>query len=250
MDVVIDQLLRLSHDLGNENRHLAMLGEGNTSARLGEDTFLVKASGSSLSTLSEADVVECRFAPLLQLLDAENLSDQEVDDALFGCRVDTQAKKPSVEALFHAYLLQLPGIQFVGHTHSITVNQILCSPRAAEFAERRLFPDEIVCCGRRSVLVPYTDPGLQLSRAIRDGVRAFLEAENSLPRVILLANHGIITLGASAAAVDAAMRMCAKAAEIFVGAAALGGPIFLTAENVARIQGRPDEAYRQKMLKI
>jgi hypothetical protein len=42
--------------------------------------------------------------------------------------------------------------------------------------------------------------------------------------------------------------MAEKAAEIFVGAAALGGPVFLTAEQSERIAGRPDEHYRQKML--
>ncbi len=38
-------LLKLSHDLGREDRGLAILGEGNTSCRLDGDTFLVKASG-------------------------------------------------------------------------------------------------------------------------------------------------------------------------------------------------------------
>ena len=34
------------------------------------------------------------------------------------------------------------------------------------------------------------------------------------------------------------------------GAAALGGPIFLTPENVQRIAQRPDEHYRQRALKL
>jgi hypothetical protein len=43
--------------------------------------------------------------------------------------------------------------------------------------------------------------------------------------------------------------MSAKAAEIFVGAAAIGGtPQFLTSAQVIRIAGRPDEHYRQKAL--
>ena len=42
-------LLTLSHELGREERRLAILGEGNTSARSGKETFLVKASGSNLS---------------------------------------------------------------------------------------------------------------------------------------------------------------------------------------------------------
>jgi rhamnose utilization protein RhaD (predicted bifunctional aldolase and dehydrogenase) len=246
----IEALIALSHQLGAESRHLAMLGEGNTSTRLDADTFLVKASGSSLATLRKQDVVACRFAPLLAMLDRDDLSDQEIEDALFGCRVDIQAKKPSVEALFHACLLSLPDVNFVGHTHSVAVNQILCSPRAREFAENRLFPDEIVCCGPASVFVPYTDPGLKLARIIRDGCAVYMEQHGNAPRVILLENHGIITLGASSNAVTAAMYMADKAARIFVGATALDGPRFLTSEQVDRIANRIDEHYRQRALKL
>ena len=243
-------LIALSHELGAEGRGLAILGEGNTSAKLSDETFFVKASGSSLGALTEEDVVECKFAPLLAMLEREDLSDQQIEDELFGCRVDSSAKKPSVEALFHAYLLSLPGIGFVGHVHSIAVNGILCSPQARAFAERRLFPDEIVCCGPASVFVPYTDPGLKLSQIIRDGVEQFRAKLSVTPRVILLENHGIITLGASPNAVKAAMYMADKAARIFVGAAALGGPKFLEAEQVDRIANRMDEHYRQRALKL
>lgn len=243
-------LIELSHDLGAEHRQLAILGEGNTSARLTGETFLVKASGSSLSTLTESDIVECRFAPLHAMLDRSDLNDQQIEDELFACRVDSAAKKPSVEALFHAYLLSLPGINFVGHVHSIAVNQILCSPHARELAERRLFPDEIVCCGPASVFVSYTDPGLKLSQVIRDGVTKFTEQLNIPPRVILLENHGIITLGSSPAAVKAAMYMADKAARIFIGALAAGGPKFLEPEQVDRIANRIDEHYRQRALQL
>ena len=44
-------LIALSHDLGAEGRGLAILGEGNTSARHSNETFIVKASGSSLGIL-------------------------------------------------------------------------------------------------------------------------------------------------------------------------------------------------------
>jgi len=243
-------LLDLSHRLGREDRRLALLGEGNTSARLSDETFLVKASGSNLATLRAEDTVECHFAPLLALMDATGLDDKAVDQALFDCRVDPSAKKPSVEALFHAWLLSRPGVSFVGHVHPISCNAILCSPRAADFAHRRLFPDEIVCCGNSSVLVPYTDPGLKLSQAIRTGVEDFAQAEGREPRIILLTNHGILATGGTVNAVEAGLLMCAKSAEIFLGAAALGGPTFLSGENVQRIAGRPDEHYRQKVLKL
>jgi ribulose-5-phosphate 4-epimerase/fuculose-1-phosphate aldolase len=52
-------LLKLAHDLGREDRGLAMLGEGNISCRLDADTFLVKASGSRRTSSWPADLPSC-----------------------------------------------------------------------------------------------------------------------------------------------------------------------------------------------
>jgi rhamnose utilization protein RhaD (predicted bifunctional aldolase and dehydrogenase) len=244
-------LLKLSHDLGREDRNLAMLGEGNTSCRLDKDTFLVKASGSSLANLEEGQLVACRFAALLPLLKAGPMTDAEVGQALLAARVDAAGPKPSVEAVFHAYLLSLPGIEVVGHTHPVAVNSILCAgdAPARRFADERRFPDEIVCCGAKSVLVPYVDPGTILAQKIAEETDKFITAENRPPRVVLLQNHGLIALGATTGAVLAATLMAEKTARIFAGAAAMGGSSALSAQNVARIDSRPDEHYRRRMLK-
>ena len=243
------RLIGLCHELGREERGMAILGEGNASTRIDEGTFLVKASGHCLGTLGEAGLTRCRFSTLLPLLEG-TWADSDVERLLMESRTDEKAAKPSVEGLFHAYLLSLPGVSFVGHVHAIAVNQILCSPRAEEYATKRTFPDEIVCCGTESVLVPYTDPGVHLARAIAAGVKDFLSRHGEAPRLILLQNHGVIALGGSPNAVMASLLMAEKAAKIFVGAAALCGPVFLTPENVARISGRSDEHYRRKVLKL
>ncbi len=246
----LQSLLRLSHQLGNPLQPLAILGEGNTSTRLAGGTFLVKASGSNLGTLTARDIVECRTDGLLALFDRKGLSDTEIDGALMASRVDQNGKKPSVEALFHAYFLTLPGVEFVGHTHPVNINGLVCSPRAHEFATKRVFPDEVVCCDVESVFVPYTDPGLRLARAIRKKTQAFIKKHGRVPRVVLLENHGVITLGRTVEAVLVAMLMAEKAAQIWLGAAVLGGPKFMTRRNVDRIAGRADEAVRRKALKM
>ena len=97
---------------------------------------------------------------------------------------------------------------------------------------------------------PTPTPGLKLAQAIRRETTAFIERRQREPRVILMQNHGLITLGATWQGALAAMLMAEKAAKIFVQAALLGGPVFLSEENVARIAGRPDEAYRQRALNI
>lgn len=246
MNEQIAALIELSHELGREDRRLAIVGEGNASVRLGPKQFAVKASGTRLATLSEADVTVCRTDKVLEILEKKSLPDGKVEQALLDARVDAAAKKPSIEAVFHAWLLTLEGVDFVGHCHPVAANQILCSPRARDFAERRMFPDEIVYCGPVSVYVPYTDPGLALAREVRDRANAFIKEHGHAPQLIVLQNHGIIALGPTPTAVLACLLMADKAAAIFAGAAAIGGPNFLLPQHVERIFVRPDEAYRQR----
>ena len=248
----LEELLRLSHEIGRENRKLTILGEGNTSCRVSDDEFLVKASGSCLASLEPEQVTCCRFEQVLTLLQDREVpfSNEEVDEVLLSSRIDPGSKKPSIETMFHAWLLTLEGVDFVGHCHSEAANRILCSSRARDFAEHRIFPDEIVCCGRASVFVENCDPGLPLALEIRRQTLEFIRKHGEAPRLILLESHGIIALGKTADAVLACTFMADKAACIFEGAAALGGPVFLPQEQVQRIAGRPDELYRQKQLNL
>lgn len=59
-DTIGQQLITLSRSLGEPSRDLAILGEGNTSAKLDDDLFLVKASGYNLASLDEE--ASSRFA--------------------------------------------------------------------------------------------------------------------------------------------------------------------------------------------
>jgi rhamnose utilization protein RhaD (predicted bifunctional aldolase and dehydrogenase) len=245
-----EDLLNLSHELGREERGFALLGEGNTSMRVDENSFAVKASGSNLGSLSREGVAVCRFDKILPLFERECLSDDETEAAMLAARVNENERKPSTEALFHAYLLTLPEVEFVGHTHPVHVNGVLCSPRAREYSKRRLFPDQIVCCGAEDVFVPYVDPGVPLAREIRRAVQEWMARHEKTPRTILLENHGLIALGKTPQAVLATTLMAEKAAKIFLGACAAGEPQFLSDEQTAYIAGWNAEAYRQKVLKM
>jgi len=249
MDAIVrKQLLSLAHNLGDE-RQMAILGEGNVSGCLDDEHFLVKASGTSLGTLTSEELVEVRSVPLLNALDGQTLmTDDEIAGLLQKVCADPVAPKPSVETLFHAWLLTLPGVQFVGHVHAIAVNQVLASPWAEKFAQERVFPDQVVYCGAMSVLVPYVDPGLVLAQHIRECVTIFCRETDRIPKTILLKNHGIIACGKSHTEVMAALAMAEKSAKVFVGAASLGGPVFMDQCDVERIAGRTDEHYRQAML--
>ncbi|HET6384133.1 MAG TPA: class II aldolase/adducin family protein [Armatimonadota bacterium] len=248
---LIDSLVEMSHTLGEPAREYAMLGEGNTSARVDAETFLVKASGFRLQDIGPEGFVRMRFDRCRELLDQTGLSDSDVKAGLQAARLDQAGSlMPSVEAALHAILLETPGVNFVGHAHPVAANAILCSVRAKEAFAGRLFPDEIVCCGIAPCLVDYIDPGLPLARGVRDAVNDFFALYEERPKVICLINHGVFTLGKSAKDVIATMDMFVKVCKILHGTFALGGPNFLTPDNVRRIHTRPDEHYRQAQLGI
>jgi rhamnose utilization protein RhaD (predicted bifunctional aldolase and dehydrogenase) len=246
---VLDQLVALSRTLGDPAKDYAMLGEGNTSARAGADTFWVKASGTEMRTIDANGFVEVYFDRVLALLDAPSLTDAEIKQGLSGAKVDAaNSAHPSVETVLHALCLQLDGVNFVGHTHPTAVNALTCSVGFEAAFAGRLFPDEIVVCGPAPVLIPYVDPGPPLARAVKAHIDAHMDYYGEAPKVIHMQNHGMIALGRTAQQVANITAMAVKTARILAGTFAMGGPRFMTTEAVARIHTRPDEHYRQKII--
>ena len=243
----LDQLIAMSRVPGDPAFDYAILGEGNSSARIDADTFWVKASGAQLHAIETSGFVQVRFDGVLSMLEAEDLDDVEVKARLEAARVDPAATaRPSVETVLHALALQLDGINFVGHTHPTAVNAILCSQKAEEAIAGRLFPDEIVYCGPAPVYIPYTDPGVPLARKVRDEINRYLEEYREKPKVVLMQNHGLIALGQTAVEVENITAMYVKTARVILGAYALGGVQAMSPEAVARIHTRPDEQYRRQ----
>ena len=141
---ILKNLIQLSHELGREDRHLAILGEGNVSADLGDGTFYVKASGSQMATIEADGFTRVKMPPIFEALDHPDKTDDEVRKILESCRVDQKAKLPSVETFLHALCLKEAGAKYVGHTHPVSVLRILCSTLGARPFLRHVFPDEIV----------------------------------------------------------------------------------------------------------
>ena len=243
------QLIAMSNRLGDPQNDYVILGEGNSSARADKDSFWVKASGTSLHGIAENGFVQVLFEPILALLDAPDITDAAVKETLATATINpTPGVRPSVETTFHAAALTIAEAQFIGHTHPTAVNSLLCSAKAEEALAGRLFPDEIVVCGPAPVFVPYTDPGLPLARAIRSGITTFQDAYGRSPKLIHLQNHGLIALGQTADEVLRITAMAVKTARILLGTYTVGAPRFLTLADVRRIDSRPDEHFRQRML--
>jgi rhamnose utilization protein RhaD (predicted bifunctional aldolase and dehydrogenase) len=241
-------LIELSREVGRPEEGLVILGEGNTSVGVDEQTFYVKASGTELRTADENTFVLVKREPVMDLLDRGQATDSEIDSVLNAAVVGENKAKPSVETLMHAYFQGIPGVKYVVHTHPISVNSILCSKNAFELLSGRIFPDEIVCCGLEHVFVPYVDPGLTLAKEIRQRCEDYMAVHGRPPRSILMQNHGLIVLSSSTKEALSACKMWVKAATILMNAAMLGGVNYLTPEQAARIEHRPDEEYRRRIL--
>ncbi len=244
----LDQILNLTRTLGQPQNEYVIVGEGNTSYRIDADTFLIKASGQGMSSIDASGFVAVRFEPILALFDQQTADRAALQQAMIDAKVDASTPgRPSVEVTFHAMLLHGCNVKVIAHTHPVAVNSLLCSTRARQFADNRLFPDEAVLCGPRSVFVPYVDPGLPLAVAIRDEVRRYMDEQGEAPKVILLQNHGLIALGQTPTEALNITAMCVKAAKIFTGTCAVGEPVFMSPEDIKHIYFRPDEIYRRQM---
>ena len=177
----IQQLIEISQLYGRDHRFV-IAGGGNTSYKNSEKIW-VKASGSSLATITEEG-----FAVLdrskLNLMSGKVYSsnaterEEQVKNDLAEATL-TKDRRPSVETSMHN-VIEYP---FVVHLHPTIVNGLMCARDAAS-ALKRLF-------GEKTLYVSYTDPGYVLFKKVYDQIIAYREKYHEEPQVIWLQNHGI-----------------------------------------------------------
>jgi L-ribulose-5-phosphate 4-epimerase len=245
MSDLLNELVDMSAELGAPARDLAILGEGNTSARADDESFWVKASGVQLGRAGRDGFVRVWFAPILAAMDGRPLDDAALKELLKTATVEGQ-RLPSIETFLHAMCLQQPGVQFVGHTHPAIAVGLLSGQRSRELFAGCLFPDQIVVLGPALAYVPYADPGLPLALATQQALTEFSDCHQRGPKVLLMENHGVIALGSTTQEVLNITQMLVKTCRILAQSIAAGGPRFLSPAQVERIDKRPDELARRK----
>jgi rhamnose utilization protein RhaD (predicted bifunctional aldolase and dehydrogenase) len=242
---VPSDLVALTRRLGDPAADLVVLAEGNTSVALDGGRFAVKASGARMDAASAADFVVGDRDALVGVLDGVPVDAVDQDELTRLLAVDAGGRA-SIETLVHVAALAA-GATWVAHTHPTAVVGLLAVAEAEELWAAPLFPDEAVVLGE-PVWVPYAAPGIALGRAVHAAIRGRLDRDGVPPRLVLLGNHGIVALGASAAEVEAVTTMAVKAAR--VRSVALGGGRMapLDIEHARDLAGRPDEAARRTIL--
>ena len=211
----IKELVSLSHQI---SRHVVG-AEGNTSAREG-DYFYIKASGFSLDSLQESDVIKCD-------LDGNQLNNFHL--------------KPSLETSFHSLIYKISNCRFIAHTHPLETMKIVCSKRVDNFSKERLFPDQVVYNGLESCVIEYSHPGIELRDSMAVSLSEYIKRHNNFPDLILLKNHGIICAADTIKKCVFSTDICEKSAAIFTSSELN----FLTFAEKQKIIKDKNEKYRR-----
>jgi L-fuculose-phosphate aldolase len=212
-------LLLLSHSLSN----FVVGMEGNVSKKE-DDMITIKASGSSLKNLKVNELV---------------------DFDMGGNQITNHDKRGSMELSFHMYLYKTFDIKYIAHTHPTNLLKILVSDKIYKFANKRMFPDQVIFNGRKSCVIPYAKPGEPLMNMMKIYLEEFIKKENFFPNIILLKNHGVITCGKTVTECVYATEICEKSAEIFMSKFK---PEFLTENEVYELLEDDKEIYRIQQL--
>jgi rhamnose utilization protein RhaD (predicted bifunctional aldolase and dehydrogenase)/NAD(P)-dependent dehydrogenase (short-subunit alcohol dehydrogenase family) len=177
----IQQLIEISQFYGRDSRFV-IAGGGNTSYKNAEKLW-VKASGSSLATITEDGFAVLDRAKLNLMSDkvySANAAEREeqVKNDLADATI-TKGKRPSVETSMHNVI----DFAFVVHMHPTLVNGLMCANNAQADLQK-LF-------GAKALYIEYTDPGYVLFKKVEDAIKAFRAEDGAEPAVIWLQNHGI-----------------------------------------------------------
>ena len=245
---VLKELTTMSRNIGRPEYDYVIIAEGNTSAKIDDSSFYVKASGFWLSRMEEDGFVEVKTDTLMRMFEQESMSDEEIKQGLIKACVDYKGTMPSIETLIHAVCFSHSDARFICHTHPTAVNSIACSVNSKEALSGMLFPDEVNFCNTSVLFVEWAQPGLALARKVMEGIIRYKEAYKIPPRVIVMQNHGLVTLGEKRTQAENITAMFVKACRILIGTYSLGGPRFMTEKDLDRIFIRPYEMHRKEVI--
>ncbi|MBN1813699.1 MAG: class II aldolase/adducin family protein [Anaerolineae bacterium] len=226
-DKMLSELIAMTRELGEPARDYVIQGEGNTSARIDENTFWIKASGADPGHANAQSFLRVRLSDVLEIVDQPAVTEQEVRARLAAAKLDPDVPgTPSIETATHALCLSLGEAIFVGHTHPTPLNAILCARDAEAAFVGSAYGHETLVCGK-PLFVPYAPIGQPLARVVREGLHAYKDQHGQPPRVILLQNHGLVALGRTPDEVLYITALMVKTARILLGTRAWGGPHFI-----------------------
>jgi len=210
---------------------MVLWDEGACAVRSGAN-LMVSRRGAYLTALTAGDMVEMDLVKTTELMSLDAVSDEDLAEVQVGATT----LRPALDAILFAYLFSLDDTKYAVHVQPVEINQIIGSPRARQFAERRTIAHEVISRGVSSLLVTYADPGVPLAKEVKRKLALWRDRYKVMPRLLLIQNHGMIVMGNSQEEILRVAEMTLKSAQIFIGAAVMGGPAFLTPDNVLHLE--------------
>jgi len=233
-DPLIDEVLTLGTALGRHPGRLLLPGDGAVAGRITDTRVAITRRGANLADLSAPDFIHLDTDRVIEAIARDPVLPEDLAAAQLYAGFNAE---PDDDVTLFTWLLTLdPALKFVVHIHPVLVDEITASPRARQFADRRTVHNEVLALGSASLLVNYTDPGIPLTREIQKKMILWRDRNKSVPRVILVQNHGVIMLGESVPTLLRSIEALLKYAELFIGASLLGGPVFLTPQAITQIE--------------
>jgi rhamnulose-1-phosphate aldolase/alcohol dehydrogenase len=225
----LELLIYRSNILG-EDPSVTNWAGGNTSAKIVEKDYRgrsvrvlrVKGSGTDLRTITRAGFPGVALDPVLELRDRSAMSDEEMVNYLAHCLVDLNAKRPSIDALIHAFIDHA----HIDHMHPDAVIA-LCTAKDGRRLMKEIYGDG-------AAWLPWLRPGFLLAKQCGELIN-----RNSRLRAVLLGKHGLITWGVSAKeSYDSTINVIGDAQDFFTrrlaGRKVFGGPKTRSAAAEAR----------------
>lgn len=184
----LELLIYRSNILG-EDPSVTNWAGGNTSAKIVEKDFRgksvrvlrVKGSGTDLRTITRPGFPGVALDPVLELRSRAAMSDEEMVDYLAHCLVDLNAKRPSIDALIHAFIDHA----HIDHMHPDSIIA-LCTARQGPRLMKEIYGDT-------AAWLPWLRPGFLLAKQCGELIN-----RSTRLRAVLLGKHGLITWGATA----------------------------------------------------
>ncbi len=172
---MINDLLKISKYAGMDET-IVQAGGGNTSVKTNGTVMFIKASGCSLSDLTnDSGFSQVDYRLLLNSIDKAD------DEQKILAAATLSGQRPSIESYLHALTKRI-----TLHTHPTLINVL--AVRTGGFEElKKLFPT--------ATFVDYTTPGINLARKMFE---KFDEYSSKSVQIIFFKNHGMVVSSDSA----------------------------------------------------
>ncbi len=166
-------------------------GGGNSSYKFDDRIMAIKASGYTMSDITEnSGYVTVDYSKILSdYAKLSAMTDIDVEVETLKINLDSitmidgmEKTRPSVEVGFHSYLKKA-----VIHTHSVYSNLLCCSKEGREKVKEIFNESDL-----GYVYLPFISPGFTLSMELAKAVTDYEMQNGKQPELIFMHSHGII----------------------------------------------------------